>query len=293
MRDSGAKVVLVTGASSGIGAAVARESERRGHRLVLVARRADRLERLADELRAIGTEVLVVPADLSDPEAPARIVEAAVDRFGGLDVLINNAGIGLPRVFSQSDPDAIRHQIEINFLAPLLLTRCALPPLIARRGIIINVGSAITCVANAALGAYGATKAGLAYWNDALRRELRHRGVRVCLVEPGPVATEFFEAIVGYDPHADFLYNPMGDPPPRVVTAKVETVARRIVALIDRPRRRVSVPRRVVWPVRLVGALFQFVPWLGDIGMSSMARHLDSPSTALPHQRPRDARATR
>jgi short-subunit dehydrogenase len=293
MREPDAKVVLVTGASSGIGAAVARAAARRGHRPILVARRAEPLEQLAAELRAGGTDALTIAADLAEPAAPERVISTAVEEFGGLDVLINNAGIGLPHVFSQADPDAIRHQIEVNFVAPLLLTRHALPELIARRGMVINIGSAITSVANAALGAYGATKAGLAYWNDALRRELRHRGVRVCLVEPGPVATGFFAAIAGYRPRADVVYNPIGDPPPKLLTAKAETVARRVVALIDRPRRRVGVPRGVVWPFRLVGGLFQLWPWLGDAVITAMVRHLESPPTPLPHRRPSDARATR
>src|SRR5207248_4909192 len=106
-----------------------------------------------------------------------------------------NAGFGLPTLFADGDPAGLRRQLEVNFVAPLMLARAALPRLLERRGTIINVGSAITSVANSALGAYGATKAGLAYWNDALRRELRSTGVRVCLVEPGPIKTEFMDSL--------------------------------------------------------------------------------------------------
>src|SRR4051794_17132925 len=134
MAPESSKVVLITGASSGIGAAVAREAARRGHRLALTARRADRLEELAEQVRATGTEALAIPADLVDPEAPERIVAAAVERFGGLDVLINNAGFGLADLFSRSDPEAIERQIRVNLAAPLLLARRALPTLIERRG---------------------------------------------------------------------------------------------------------------------------------------------------------------
>jgi short-subunit dehydrogenase len=268
------KVVLVTGASAGIGAAVARELARQGYAIALTARRADRLERLAGELRASGVDVLVLPADLDDPATPDRVIGGTVAHFGGLDVLINNAGFGLPTLFSEADPSEIRRQLEVNFVAPLMLARRALPHLVERKGTIINVGSAITSVPNSALGAYGATKAGLAYWNDALRRELRHKGVSVCLVEPGPVQTEFFAALSALAP-PDGSYNPLLDAPMPWMSARVDDVARRIVRLIERPKRRLSVLRRVVWPFRLVGGLFRLWPALGDLALSSISRHFD------------------
>jgi short-subunit dehydrogenase len=269
------RVVLVTGASAGIGAAVARELARRGHaRLALTARRGDRLERLAEGLRPGGAEVLTVAADLEDPGAPERIVAATLGAFGRLDVLINNAGFGLPTVFAEAPADDIRRQIEVNFVAPLLLARWAMPSLIERRGTLINIGSAITAVANSGLGAYGATKAGLAYWNAAIRRELRHKGVKVCLVEPGPVKTEFFDALMTLAPPGG-EYNPLLDAPAPWMSADVDDVARRIVRLIDRPRRRLSVPRRVVWPFRLLGGLFQACPPLGDLALSTMTQYFE------------------
>lgn len=268
------KVVLVTGASAGIGAALAREIARRGHDLVITARRGDRLEQLADELRPLGIDVLTVAADLAEPATAERLLTETQARFGGLDVLINNAGFGLPTLFADGDPDDLRRQIEINFVAPLMLTREMLPLLLERRGTIINIGSAITAVANSGLGAYGATKAGLAYWNDALRRELRHKGVKVCLVEPGPVKTEFFAALSKLAPPGG-EYNPLLDAPMPWMSARVDDVAYRIARLIERPRRRLSVLRRVVWPFRLMGGLFQLCPPLGDLALSSMTRHFD------------------
>lgn len=268
------KVVLVTGASAGIGAALARELARRGYHLVLTARRADRLEQLADELRSIGSEIVTIPADIADPATAERLISEAVARFGGLDVLVNNAGFGLPTLFADAELDDLRRQLEVNFVAPLLLTREALPLLLERTGTIINIGSAITCVANSGLGAYGATKAGLAYWNDALRRELRHKGVKVCLVEPGPVKTEFFAALSTLAPPGG-EYNPLLDAPKPWMSARVEDVAHRIAQLIERPRRRLSVLRRVVWPFRLLGGLFQVCPPLGDLALSTMTRHFD------------------
>lgn len=274
-RPPSSKVVLVTGASAGIGAAIARELPHRGYtRLALTARRGDRLEQLADELRPRGVDVLTIVADLEDPDAPERILAATIERFGGLDVLINNAGFGLPMVFAEADTADLRRQLEVNLVAPLLLTRRALPGLIERKGTVINIGSAITTVANPALGAYGATKAGLAYWNDALRREVKHKGVKVCLVEPGPVKTEFFDALVTLAPPGG-EYNPLLDAPKPWMSAPVDEVARRIVRLIERPRRRLSVLRRFVWPFRLLGLAFQICPPLGDLALSAMTRHFE------------------
>ncbi len=261
-------VSLITGASSGLGAAIARAivERRKSSGLVLTARRADRLESLAAELRSLDPDikVLQIACDLADPDAAGRVVEATVDRFGGLDVVVNNAGLGLPTLFADADPELVRLQIAVNFTAPLILTRLALPHLARRGGLVINIGSAITTIANSGLGAYGATKAGLAYWNDALRRELSSRGVRVCLVEPGPIKTEFSQAfarLVGEKarPH------PVVETPAAWMVADVQDVASRIVGLIDRPRRRLSVLRRLVWPMRVVGAFFQLIPALGDL----------------------------
>lgn len=294
MTSAERKVVLITGASAGIGAALARALARQGRDLVLTARRADRLEALATEVRALGVDVLTVPADLEDPAAPDTIVGAALAQFGRLDVLVNNAGFGLPMVFSEAEPADLRQQIAVNFVAPLLLARAALPHLIARRGTLINIGSAITSVPNPALGAYGATKAGLAYWNDALRRELWHRDVHVCLVEPGPVKTEFFSALMEFAPPSG-EYNPLLDAPLPWMTADVDDVVQRIARLIDRPRRRLSVRRRVVWPFRMVGLLFRAWPWLGDLALGYMTYYFDKAGDLTRARRSRsvgDARPT-
>jgi len=264
------KTILITGASSGIGLAVARELARSGHNLALTARRADRLERLEDELEAMGAEVLILPAALEDLETPEHLISATVDRFGRLDALINVAGFGIPAMFGDSDPSELRRQVEVNFTAPMLLARWALPHLIETKGTIINVGSAITAVPNPIFGVYGTTKAALAWWNDALRREVLRRGVHVCLVEPGPVTTEFFDALQAQAPDVS---GRIMKPPPWFLTARIDDMARRIVRLLDHPRRRLSALRRVVWPFRLIGVLFRIWPALGDFLMAPMPDH--------------------
>ncbi len=286
------RTILITGASSGLGAAIARELAPRKNRLVLTARRGARLDAIAAEVHALGGEALALVDDLADPHAPGRIVAATIARFGGLDALINNAGVGLPRYYAESDPEALREQALVNFAAPVVLTRHALPYLIESRGAVINVGSGITAVANSMLGVYGATKAGLAYWNDALRRELMHRGVSVSLVDLGPVATEFFEAVrrradderrpLGIDPAPDGFYNAMRDRPPRCMTTPVDLAARRVARLLDHPRRRLALPRRVVWPFRLVGGILGLVPGLADLAISGMIRRTEREEASLP-----------
>ena len=259
------KAVLLTGASSGIGSALARELARKGHRLALTARRADRLEALAVECRGLGAEIVVLPADLGDTEAAGKLVVDAVAAFGGLDVLINNAGYGLASSFADAEPADLVRQLDVNLVSPLLLARHALPHLIERRGTIINVGSSVTSVAVPVFGIYGATKAGMAYWNDALRREVGGLGLKVCLVEPGPVRTEFFDAAsVGRRGEP----GPWDSRPPGFACASAEDVAKRVARLIERPKRRISVLRRVVWPMRVVGAFFRAWPALGDFAMA-------------------------
>jgi uncharacterized protein len=265
------KTILITGASSGIGAAVAREFARRGHNLAITARRGDRLESLATELEGLGSEVLALPASLEDPETPERLIAATVARFDRLDVLVNNAGYGIPALFGDSDPLEIRRQFEVNLVAPMLLARWAIPHLIESRGMVINVGSAITAVPNPIFGVYGTTKAALAWWNDALRREFLRRGVRVCLVEPGPIETEFFDALRDQVPGAS---GRILDRPPRILHTTSEDAARRIARLIERPQRRLSVLRRVVWPFRMIGVLFRLWPWLGDVAIAPMPGYM-------------------
>jgi uncharacterized protein len=282
--DRAGRVILITGASAGIGEGLARELARRhpATTLILTARRVDRLDRLADELKAShpGLGVATIPADLADPAAQVRLAREVLDRFGGVDVLINNAGLGLPTQFAEADPNLIARQLVVNLMAPLLLTRLCLPSLIERKGLVINIGSAITCVANSALGAYGATKAGLAYWNDALRRELQPKGVRVCLVEPGPIKTEFMQAIGSLVPAGERT-DPILDNAVPWMTARVDDVARRVARLLDRPRRRLSVRRRLVWPFRVLGAVAWLCPPLGDWVVITLSRRpLSRPTTA-------------
>jgi NADP-dependent 3-hydroxy acid dehydrogenase YdfG len=180
-------VAFVTGASSGIGRAVAMELSRRGAKVVVGARRMERLESLVEEA---ATEMLAVELDVTDPESAARAVAAALDRFGRLDSLINNAGLMQAGLVLDADPDQWVRMVETNLLGSMFAVHAALPHLIRARGAVVQVSSTSGRIASAGSGAYAATKFGIAAFIEALRQEVTSSGVRVTTVEPGFVSTE-------------------------------------------------------------------------------------------------------
>jgi len=186
---------LVTGASAGIGRELARLFAKDGASMVLVARRRDRLEELAEELRAAGApEVHVVAEDLGDPEAPARI-EAAVKALGvELDALVNNAGFGSNGAFAGLDAARELEMIQVNVSAIVDLTHRFVPAMIAAgRGRILNIGSTAGFQPGPFMSTYYATKAFVNSFTEGLAYELRGTGVTATVSCPGPVATEFGE----------------------------------------------------------------------------------------------------
>ncbi|MFM7318983.1 MAG: SDR family NAD(P)-dependent oxidoreductase, partial [bacterium] len=267
------KVVLLTGATSGIGESFARQLAAQtlvrpgGGKIgmVITGRNLERLQSLASSIGHVtNVECLPIVADLADPDAPQVLIEKVIATWGRLDVLGNNAGYGLPRMFHQASAAEITAQIQVDFTAPVMLTRLALPYLLkSPAGRVIQVSSSISTTAWPIFGAYGACKAGLSYFTDGLRRELHDTRVAVCLVEPGPIRTEFLSrALEGLDP-ADPMRKMVESWPP-MIFGDADRVAKDMLRLIDRPRGRISVLRRIVWPIRWMGALFQLVPWLGD-----------------------------
>ncbi len=171
-------VILVTGASAGIGRITVERLARKGHRFVLAARSSDKLATLESELRGQGVECLSVPTDVSDPNALDKLVAAAVSRFGRIDVLINNAGIECFCPIDELSVEHIVQTIETNLTGAILLTRIVVPVMRKQKfGRIINLGS-IAGKHGPAYGAvYGATKAGLIAFTQALRGELRDDGI--------------------------------------------------------------------------------------------------------------------
>lgn len=184
---------VVTGASSGIGAELARVFAEGGRALVLVARRRERLEQLAADLRSRhGVAVEVIAADLEDPDAPQSLVRAIAERGIAIDTLVNNAGFGLRGRFADQSYDGLVGMVELNVVAVTKLCRLVLPGLIAaRRGGVINVASTAAYQAGPNLALYYATKAFVLSLSEALHEEAKGHGVKVTALCPGPTTTEF------------------------------------------------------------------------------------------------------
>src|SRR5215218_1649329 len=232
------EVAIVTGASSGIGAATARELGRRGATAVLAARRLDALEAQAQAIRDAGGEALAIPTDVGDPTQVTRLVDRTTATFGRVDVLVNNAGASWSRPLASSPADEVIGLLEVNLLGAMLLTRAVLPGMLQRRrGAIISVGSLSGRVAMEPL--YSATKYGLRGFSLALRRQLAGSGVSVSLVSPGNIRTAMTSHVRGRMPGP-------------------ELVATRIADLVTRPRREVVLPRRhyaIAWLEQLLPSM--------------------------------------
>jgi short-subunit dehydrogenase len=176
---------LVTGGSAGIGFALARMLRDEGHELTLVARRP---EPLAEAARELGAEA--VAANLADAEECTRVVKAHTERFGGMDVLVNSAGIGIGGQFADQTTKAIGLQVDVNLRATLIVTREALPHLRETRGHVITLASIAGTIPTPGLAVYGATKAALIGFTNSLNREEADHGIRATAICPAFVATK-------------------------------------------------------------------------------------------------------
>ena len=222
-----APVAVITGASSGIGAAAARALAADGHRVALLARRLDRITVLAAEL---GNGALAIEADVTDRDALVAAANRVQREFGGADVLVNNAGIMLLGPFSAEQREDYRRMVEVNLLGAITATEVFLDQLKDGGGDIVNISSVAGRTARAGNGVYAATKWGLNGWSESLRKELRP-DVRVTVIEPGAVATELPTHITHAETRQDTeqLYSQIE------VTA--EDVAEVIAFALSRPRR--------------------------------------------------------
>ncbi len=256
MADLSSKVVVITGASSGIGAAAALAFGRAGAKVVLAARRLDRLEAASETIAALGTgaEALPVSADLSQLADIQSLVARAQQRFGRIDVLFNNAGFGRLGWLETLNPVAdIEAQLAVNVLGVIQTTRQVLPLMIAQRGgHIINMASVAGLVGTPTYTIYAAGKFAVRGFSEALRREVAPWGIRVSVIYPGGVATEFAS-------HAGIQRKTKATTP-AWMRLTPEQVGDAVVDLVRRPRAGLV----ITWPFRLSVWLNQLFPGLVD-----------------------------
>ena len=252
------KVVLITGASSGIGAVAARRLAKEGAKVVLAARRIGLLDGLAQEITAQGGQALALQVDVTDNHAIREMVNETVAKYGRLDVLVNNAGLGFSADVKDIDPARLRLQVSVNLVALIECAQAALEPMAAQgSGHIINVASLAGLVGAPGSSVYSATKFGVIGFSDSLRREVRKQGVRVTTFCPGFVATDFsprLKKISMGAPDAPYL--------PGVMS--VDYVAGVIAGIIRHPRRLVLVPFGFSTLVQLARAFPGLVDWGSD-----------------------------
>jgi len=252
---------LITGASSGIGLAIARQLAAQGARLIVSARREERLRALVADIVAAGGEAFAVVGDITDEQTRRRLAAESATRWSALDLLVNNAGSGAFGPFAESSPDRLRRLFELDFFAPVELTRACLPALRAaatehRRPLVVNVGSVLGHCAVPWKSEYCAAKFALRGWHDAVRAEWAREGIELLLASPSTTASEFFERVE----LGEGLARPAGGSrwfPP----SSPDRVARDIVRAIRRGRREV-VPswggRCLVWASRFFPAVIRW-----------------------------------
>ena len=192
MQTISGKVALITGASSGIGEATAKQLSEQGVKVALVARRKDKLSSLADEIKASGGNALVIECDVTDKSQCEAAIAQTLKEFGQLDILVNNAGIMLIGPVAELPIDSWEKMIHLNQLGLLYMTRMALPHLMKSAGHIVNLSSVAGRTARPGSAVYNMTKWGVIGFTEALRQEMveAKSGVRTTLIEPGYVATE-------------------------------------------------------------------------------------------------------
>ncbi len=248
------RVAIVTGASSGIGAAACRLLAERGDTVVLVARRADRLQTVAEELKGAGGTARVLAADLADPVAVSALVGTVVEEFGRIDLLLNNAGYGLQVRFETMSQADIDRMFQVNVLALASLCREVIP--IMRKqgdGAIVNIASVGGVVAHPLNAAYCASKHAVVGLSKSLHLEMAGTGVRVVVVCPGATRTEFFDQARRDVPFAAMIHKNM---------VPAEVVAKAAVRAAD-SRRAVIFPTWGAWAMAMAD---RWLPWISAWG---------------------------
>ncbi len=246
-RQLQGKRAIITGASAGIGRCLALQLAGRGVRLVVNGRRQERLSALVDEIEAAGGTAVSVCGDVADAEVRARLIQTCCEQFGGLDIVINNAGIGAMGPFAEATEERLRRIFEVNFFALAEMMRIAIPRL--REGddpIIVNMGSVLGHRAAPLKSEYCASKFAVHGLSDAVRAELAGDGIELLLVSPGTTDSEFFDRALEDTTGRD--WKKMG-------AMKPEAVAARTIRAMVRRRHEIILTfggRVIVWIDRVI-----------------------------------------
>jgi NADP-dependent 3-hydroxy acid dehydrogenase YdfG len=261
------KVVLITGASSGFGAHAAHLFAEEGAKVVLAARRLDRLQKLVNEIQDAGGEALAVPVDVTSREEIHLMVETTLDIYGKIDILFNNAGFGrLDWLENLGGHRDIQTQVDVNLTGLIQVTREVLPHMIKRHsGHIINMSSVAGWVSPPLYSIYSATKFGVRGFTIALRREVKSLGIDVSGIYPGPAVTEFGEHTGDYSAKKKYST-------PKWAVMDAEYVAEKVVALAQRPRRSMILP----WWFMPIIWFDQHFPRISDFFQSQFAKRTRS-----------------
>jgi len=254
------KVVLVTGGSSGLGRVIAESFLRAGAKVALAALEADAVRRAAEEMSVDNREVVGIHADVTRQDDVDRLFSETLERFGQLEVLVNNAGGSARGKVLDTTPEQFRDLMELNFLAVVRCTRAAVPHLLPRRGHVVNIGSLAAKSAARWVGAYPATKFAVAAYSQQLRLELGPQGLHVLLVCPGPIERKDARLypLAGLEDVPESARAPGAGV--RVQAIPPEALAGAILRACERRRPELVVPGKA----RLLFALSQLWPGLGD-----------------------------
>ncbi len=255
MQNLKNKVVLITGASSGFGENAALLFAKEGCKVVLAARRIDRLQAIAAKIQEAGGEAIAIPVDVIHPADVDNMVKSTLDLYGQIDILFNNAGIGRVDWFgNHSTIRDIDLLVQVNLTSLMYVTRVVLPYMLKRgEGHIINMVSVAGLIATPLITSYSASKHGARAFTDALRREVAPLGIKVSGIYPGPAKTEFGQHVGGNEAYGSIKKS-------IDIHMTSEYVARRVVDVAKRPRRSLVIP----WWFRIIVTFDMLFPVLVD-----------------------------
>jgi short-subunit dehydrogenase len=237
------QVVLITGASAGIGRCLAIDFAKLGADVVGCGRNKDRLEQAQNELRAIGPSSRMIPCDVGDREQVQKMVAEVLNAFGRIDILINNAGIGMRKPFAETSLDTIEEIMRTNYLGMVYCTHAALPSMIAQGGgHIVNISSVAGKIGTVNLSGYCASKFAMNGFSESLYYESKPLGIHVSVICPGPVRTDFNRSFADIRPKS-----------PAFLMLAPETVSRLVIRAVTRKKYEIVMPSSLALFCRAVG----------------------------------------